>query len=222
MLQNGPTTSNQADDKRMTLQALFRPPIDIMFTGDWETVRYEASQRNQWLLINVQDDQEFACQTLNRDVWSNTAVKELIRSSFVFWQIHKDWADGNRICNYYRINSYPAIFVVDPRTGELLLTVKAAADAFSFCDQLATFLDSCPDYEARDRQLSAVQSSSGSSEQSASTEHVSPVGDMIFAMIFIKVHFSVRLKSKEASDSRQVRLSGYKQPNELKVHLSLS
>lgn len=50
-------------------------------------VRAEAQLRGHWLLVNVQDDLEFACQTLNRDVWSNSSVKELLRSNFVFWQV---------------------------------------------------------------------------------------------------------------------------------------
>lgn len=38
MLRNGQGASDQTAVKRMTLQALFRPPVDIMFNGDWEAV----------------------------------------------------------------------------------------------------------------------------------------------------------------------------------------
>ena len=37
--------------------------------------------------MNVQDVQEFTCQQLNRDVWSNEAVRTIIRESFVLWQV---------------------------------------------------------------------------------------------------------------------------------------
>ncbi|KAK6114547.1 Thioredoxin-like family protein [Brugia pahangi] len=152
MLQNRHNTSDSTVAKRITLQNLFRPPIDIMFNGDWDAVRVEAQLREQWLLVNIQDDLEFACQTLNRDLWSNLSVKELLRSNFIFWQVHKDSADGNRVSNYYRIYTYPAVFIVDPRTGEQLITV-GAKDTMSFCDQITTFLDACPDFAARDKQL---------------------------------------------------------------------
>lgn len=46
-----------------------------------------ASQSNKWLMVNLQNVQEFACQVLNRDLWSNTAVKEIISEHFVFWQV---------------------------------------------------------------------------------------------------------------------------------------
>uniref|UniRef100_A0A915PZ28 UBX domain-containing protein n=1 Tax=Setaria digitata TaxID=48799 RepID=A0A915PZ28_9BILA len=159
MLQNRRNAPDPTVAKRVTLQNLFRPPVDIMFSGDWDAVRAEAQLRGHWLLVNVQDDLEFACQILNRDVWSNSSVKELLRSNFVFWQVHKDSADGNRVSNYYRMYTYPAVFIVDPRTGEQLATI-GAKDTMSFCDQVTTFLDACPDFGARDRQLTLAPTSS--------------------------------------------------------------
>lgn len=43
--------------------------------------------QNKWLMINIQNVQDFACQCLNRDVWSNEAVKNIIREHFIFWQV---------------------------------------------------------------------------------------------------------------------------------------
>lgn len=48
----------------------------------------DASSRGQWLMVNVQKTDEFACQALNRDVWNNSAVQELIRSNFILWQVN--------------------------------------------------------------------------------------------------------------------------------------
>ena len=42
---------------------------------------------NKWLMINIQNVQDFACQCLNRDVWSNEAVRTIIREHFIFWQV---------------------------------------------------------------------------------------------------------------------------------------
>ena len=49
-------------------------------------MEYGAS-KNKWLIVNVQNVKEFSCQILNRDVWSNHAVKDLIKNRFVFWQV---------------------------------------------------------------------------------------------------------------------------------------
>lgn len=102
----------------------------------------------KWLLVNVQDVKEFACQTLNRDIWSNEGVKELIQTNFVFWQVgialvvanqicqvRHDSVDGQRLNNYYKLKTYPAIFILDPRTGELVQNfVMKKQDPVTLCD----------------------------------------------------------------------------------------
>lgn len=45
--------------------------------------------QGRWLMVNIQNVQEFACQALNRDIWSNSAVKALVKDNFVFWQVGK-------------------------------------------------------------------------------------------------------------------------------------
>lgn len=43
--------------------------------------------KKRWLMVNIQDASEFPCQVLNRDVWSNAAVKTIIKEHFIFWQV---------------------------------------------------------------------------------------------------------------------------------------
>ena len=69
--------------KKKTLEELFKPPLDIMFQGDWQSARY-AVKTKRWLLVNIQDAQEFQCQILNRDLWSNSGVKMIVKEHFVF------------------------------------------------------------------------------------------------------------------------------------------
>ena len=75
--------------KKRTLEELFKPPIDIIFKGDLQTARDSATSAKKWLLVNIQDACEFQCQVLNRDVWSNEAVKTILREHFIFWQVSK-------------------------------------------------------------------------------------------------------------------------------------
>lgn len=41
----------------------------------------------KWLLVNVQNVLEFSCQILNRDIWSNKAIKTVVKEHFIFWQV---------------------------------------------------------------------------------------------------------------------------------------
>lgn len=46
-----------------------------------------AKQGKKWLLVNIQADSEFDCHRLNRDLWKDEMVKEVIKYSCVFWQV---------------------------------------------------------------------------------------------------------------------------------------
>ena len=47
----------------------------------------------KWVLLNVQSQNEFNCQCLNRDVWSDDTVKEIVKENFVFiWKrVNMKW-----------------------------------------------------------------------------------------------------------------------------------
>lgn len=69
------------------LEDLFRPPIDISFSGSFSAARERAKGMNRWLLVDVHNPQEFACQILNRDVWPNKQIREILKDHFVLWQV---------------------------------------------------------------------------------------------------------------------------------------
>lgn len=73
--------------KSKRLEDLFRPPCDILFLGSFMEAREHAKSLNRWLLVNIQNPQEFSCQILNRDVWSNQQIQEIVKDHFVLWQV---------------------------------------------------------------------------------------------------------------------------------------
>ena len=129
--------------KKRTLEELFKPPIDIIFKGDLQTARDSATSAKKWLLVNIQDACEFQCQVLNRDVWSNEAVKTILREHFIFWQQYKESKEAQRYVTFYQtkkakkcqktVSEWPYVAILDPRTGELMVTWQKL-DAATFCD----------------------------------------------------------------------------------------
>ena len=70
-----------------TLQDMFSPPSHIMHkAGGFQGARQMAKDSKRWLLVNVQKDAEFSSHALNRDVWRNDLVENLIQEGFIFWQ----------------------------------------------------------------------------------------------------------------------------------------
>ncbi|XP_056276953.1 UBX domain-containing protein 7 isoform X1 [Pseudoliparis swirei] len=134
-LRNGGTV----DKKLSTLADLFRPPIELMHKGSFETAKDCGQLENKWLMINIQNVQDFACQCLNRDVWSNDAVKTIIREHFIFWQVYHDSEEGQRYIQFYKLNKFPYISILDPRTGQKMVEWNQL-DVASFLEQTAGFL----------------------------------------------------------------------------------
>ena len=128
--------------KKQSLASLYRPPIDIIFKGTFEASKVEGCRNGKWVLLNVQNQTDFACQCLNRDLWRDDTVKEILKANFVFVQIYFDTVEGKKLIHYYNIATYPFIAIIDPRTGEKLTQFNNASkmDQCMFCEKVTNFL----------------------------------------------------------------------------------
>jgi len=132
--------------KKKTLEELFKPPLELMYQGDWQSARDHADRTKRWLLVNIQDAQEFQCQVLNRDLWSNQGVKTIVREHFVFWQQYKESDEAERYMTFYKITDWPYIAIIDPRTGENMVT-WSKIDSSTFPELITEFLSLHPSLE---------------------------------------------------------------------------
>jgi len=131
----------------MGLEELFKPPLDMMFQGDWQSARDHAAKTNRWLLVNIQYSKEFQCQVLNRDLWSNPGVKAIVSEHFVFWQQYKESDDAERYMTFYTIKEWPYVSIIDPRTGENMVT-WSHIEASAFPELMTEFLSLHPTLES--------------------------------------------------------------------------
>ncbi|CAK7219873.1 UBX domain protein Ubx2 [Sporothrix curviconia] len=139
-------TSRQA-----RLADLFRPPYELIErVSSWDEARSIGKEEKRWILANIQDMSDFQCQALNRDIWKDEAIRQLVRENFVFLQYSKDDINAQSYINYYmpggqheNPDNYPHIGVVDPRTGEQVKvwSGRPFPTALEFHAQLAEFLD---------------------------------------------------------------------------------
>ncbi|BFZ62696.1 UBX domain protein Ubx2 [Saitoella coloradoensis] len=131
----------EASSKASRLAKMFRPPFDIMTNLDLDSARDQGKEELKWLMVNIQDLTDFSCQCLNRDLWSNNAVKDVIRENFLFMQYNKDGQDGQRFGAIYSARKYPHIAILDPRTGEQVKVWSEMMTATDFLMQVHEFLD---------------------------------------------------------------------------------
>jgi hypothetical protein len=127
------------------LDDLFAPPTNLMFQGGFQGARAVAKDAKRWLLVNIQQDASFASHALNRDVWRNDLVENLVREGFILFQTVRRKSDlddyfarvqcrmlttillqfdttpeGRTYCERYQVHMFPHIAIIDARTGRLL------------------------------------------------------------------------------------------------------
>jgi hypothetical protein len=123
------------------LARIFRPPFDLIEKIDLNTARAKARKEARWVLVNIQDTSEFQCQVLNRDFWSNSSVKELVKEHFVFLQYHKDSRSGEQYTQFYPFDAFPHIAILDPITGERLKFWNKVPQVSNWISEVYDFLN---------------------------------------------------------------------------------
>lgn len=116
----------------------------------WDEARTLGKGDQKWILVNLQDMSDFNCQALNRDIWKDESIKDLVSENFVFLQYDKDYPDAEEYLTFYFPNrthenpdNYPHVSIVDPRTGEQVKvwSGRPFPGAREFHAELAEFLD---------------------------------------------------------------------------------
>lgn len=113
------TTGNSREGSG--LADMFAPPRHLICNaGGFEGARTNAKNSKRWLLVNLQRDNEFSCHALNRDVWRDELVENLIGEGFIFWQEMDFSPEGSIYAQRYNVYDYPHVGIIDPRTRRLM------------------------------------------------------------------------------------------------------
>ncbi|KAK9824915.1 hypothetical protein WJX74_005836 [Apatococcus lobatus] len=126
------------------LAGLFAPPHKLMFRGSFQEAVEAAERSSQWLLINIQDNNEFASHQLNRDTWSDDNLQSVLSGSFIFWQAQRDAQEGEHACQSYKLHDLPAIAVIDPVTRACASQWAGYIDPHRLVEELVPFMDHKP------------------------------------------------------------------------------
>lgn len=99
------------------INRLFAAP-EMNSKGTFYGVIEQAKKEEKWILVNIQQAEVFASHQLNRDVWSDDTIKDIVGGSFLFWQRDDKSTEGEQFCRYYHCgHQLPHICIIDPRTG---------------------------------------------------------------------------------------------------------
>lgn len=132
------------------LTALFRPPTDINFTDNMDAAMTNGQNQMKWLLVNIQKSGDFPCLVLNRDVWADAAVRELISARFIFWQRDVATEHGSRYKQFYPFEAAPHVAIIDPRSGERMAVWGGDGEAIDKDTLMSDLIDFCDRHSLED------------------------------------------------------------------------
>lgn len=121
---------------------MFPPPTEINFPGAIEQARQVAKDSRKWLLVNIQNHQDFASHRLNRDTWTHDTVINVIYTHFVFWQRGSTSGDGEQYMQRYHLTEedLPHIAMVDPRTGSEIVRIRGFVEGGDLAMSMMEFI----------------------------------------------------------------------------------
>ena len=187
--------SPSVGDQPAGLADLYRPPTDLMYTsGPLSAAFSEALKRGRWLMVNLMNPAEFACETQNLDLWRDGAIKSVILSRFVFVQYGHTLPDGVEYQSTYGNASFPHIAVLDPRTRERVLLIEYAVDR----DELMATLD---EFLATHSQESATYTAPAGETKRPRISEMSEEEQLMRAIEASEAEFRSTQARQEASES---------------------
>lgn len=145
--QHRDTDPSEMSAHERRLARLFRPPFDIIEDVDLEEAREEASadKEKRGIMVNIQEPSEFACQRLNRDLWSDENVKKIVAKNFLFVQYDVDAPEGEDYKTLYPFTEYPHIAILDKWTGEQMRVWDGIVpDPEGFISDILEWLEHAP------------------------------------------------------------------------------
>ncbi|EEA08083.1 uncharacterized protein CMU_032240 [Cryptosporidium muris RN66] len=123
---------------------IFSPPESIISNEPFNTVKEIAKLEGKLILVNIQSPREFLSMILNRDIWNDSLVQEVITYNFIFWQRSSNTPEGSEWCSLYSVTHLPHVAVVEPRTGRQLKVwdvAKKFSDSLSASSEIIEFLE---------------------------------------------------------------------------------
>ncbi|KYN96575.1 hypothetical protein PRSY57_1122600 [Plasmodium reichenowi] len=125
-----------------TFQKLFSPPESLICSLSFEEVRIKSKQENKFILVNIQNT-EFESLRLNRDIWNNDVIQQIIKTSFILWLRYEYDQDAALFMNTYKVHKLPYLCVLCKRTGRQLKVwnIRNFQDPICAQSQLYEFIE---------------------------------------------------------------------------------
>jgi hypothetical protein len=130
-----------------TLARTFEPPYNMIHSeGGFEGALADAKEQNRLLLVSLQKYSEFGCHAVNRDIWGDDLIRDVIRAKFVFWQATVDNREGAQYARHFGVNRFPHIGIIQPNHRSLIWRTEdgwTSDKPWTVCSIMEAMTDAC-------------------------------------------------------------------------------
>ncbi|CAG9462700.1 unnamed protein product [Pedinophyceae sp. YPF-701] len=123
---------------------MFPCPDQILTQLPLSELQHRAADEDKWVVVNVQEVEEFDSHALNRDLWSNEQVQAALAASSLFNQYYVPTSEAQRISTFYSVERNPVIIVLDPITGQQMKQVVGQVSPEAFISFMEPFMSNPP------------------------------------------------------------------------------
>jgi len=103
----------QESSRNTILADLFKAP-EYKFTGTLQEACRKAEQESKAVVVNIQSVQEFKSHLLNRDVWKDVVIKQMVDHNFILCQWDVDHPEGQKYIQFYNCYEFPHLAILNP------------------------------------------------------------------------------------------------------------
>ena len=116
-------------------------PVYLNENKSFREIKDQAKNSNKYLIVSIRSNDVLAGIHLNRDIWCQESVQDIIKDNFCCWQQLNTTNEGQYVCNLYNITTSPYICIIEACTGREIKEIKKITDHNEFITEICEFLD---------------------------------------------------------------------------------
>lgn len=139
---------SSSDDDGSALDTLFRPP-PYAYRGTLSRCCDDAIKNHRWVILNIQKKGDFRSKCLNRDLWNDKTVSDILPDMLILFQLDCGSTEGQMLMTNYGIRQTPYVAILNPLTKAVVYPLQLAKliqktgeyNVTSFLDELTSFVE---------------------------------------------------------------------------------
>lgn len=129
-----------AGKRKSLLADLYKSP-EYKFSGTLQEACRLAEQQNKAVIVNIQSVQVFDSHLLNRDVWKDTVIKQMIDHNFILCQWDAVDSEGSKYIQFYNCYSLPHLAILNPSIRQEVVTFSDKKTCMQVQEVLLGYLE---------------------------------------------------------------------------------